>query len=280
MVKGPPAERAFDPEGIPTKAAEGFARSRGVAVSDLMVREMEGGRYASLLVKEKGKPAVEVLPEALAGLVSGLRFDKSMRWNSSNVAFSRPIRWLLALYGNQAVPFTYAGLTSGKVQEDCGFTTLSSSNWPTQNSYWKVLTGQGIRVDPLERRTATQEQVQELLEGVGAAATLPEDLLDEVTNLVEAPTAFLGRFDHSHLSLPAEVLISVMKKHQRYFPVVKPDGSLLNAFVGVRNGDDRGVEQVKDGNEQVILARFADANFFIREDSSNPWLTSFHTWKA
>jgi len=266
LVKGPPAARAFDAMGLPTKAAEGFAKSRGLEVSQLQIREIDGGSYAAAEIHEAGRPAATVLAEALPGLIAGLRFDKTMRWNASQVAFSRPIRWLLALLGESVVPFQYAGLSAGRVTRGLRFHDPEEFRIDSTAAYLPVLAAQKILLDPAERRAAVAAQVRQILAGVGALDRLDDGLLDEVTALVEAPTALLGSFDAAHLKLPAEVLISVMKKHQRYFPAYAAGGGLLPYFVAVRNGDDQHLDVVADGNEQVIRARFADATFFVAED--------------
>ena len=281
VVKGPPAERAFNPDGTPTQAAEGFARSKGIAVSDLQVREMDGGRYVVAVVRQEGLPAHSVLAEALSDLIASLRFDKSMRWNSTNVAFSRPIRWLLALLGDQVVPFSYAGLGAGRSTRGLRFHAPAEISLKTTQDYFNALKAQDIILDVEERRTYIQNQIESLAAEVGGVIAPDSDLLAEVANLVEAPIALRGSFDPSHLELPREVLISVMKKHQRYFPVFeasestdetapdiqKPVQPLLPYFVAIRNGDDLGLNLVVEGNEHVIRARFADAAFFVRDDS-------------
>ncbi len=266
VVKGPPASRAYDAAGQPTKAAEGFARGRGLAVSDLQVREVDGGRYVVAEIQEPGRPAVAVLAEALPGLVAGLRFDKAMRWNASGVAFSRPVRWLLALFGEQIISFSYAGLASGRETRGLRFNDPEMVAIRQAGDYLAVMQQQGIILDPAARRQVIAEQVARLQREVGASENIDSALLDEVTQLVEAPTALRGSFDQEHLKLPPEVLISVMKKHQRYFPVHAADGRLMPYFIAVRNGSDQYLDVVTDGNEQVIRARFADAAFFISED--------------
>ncbi|GAP09735.1 glycyl-tRNA synthetase, tetrameric type, beta subunit [Bellilinea caldifistulae] len=281
VVKGPPAQRAFDQNGNPTPAAIGFARSRGLDVSQLQVAEMDGGQYAIARVFEAGKPAVEVLAPALPPLIDSLSFTKSMRWNQSGVSFSRPIRWLLALLDDQVIPFQYAGLTSGNQTRGLRFRQPETTEITGVSAYLEFLASQGILLDPQERRASIRRQAEQLIaECGGDPAHLDENLLDEVTGLVEAPAALRGSFDEAHLQLPAEVLISVMKKYQRYFPVYKTDGSLLPYFIVIRNGDERFKEVVVDGNEQVIRARFADAAFFIQEDLKQPleaFLPRLHT---
>ena len=281
VIKGPPAERAFGPDGAPTKAAEGFARSKGVELADLEVRELDGGRYVTATVRQAGRATPEVLAEALPGLVAGLKFDKSMRWNNSNVFFSRPVRWLLALYGagdaNEVVPFEFAGLTAGDMTRGLRFLEPHQRGIRSPKEYFEFLRSQGILLDGVERRERIQEQISRLAEQVGG--TIPEDaaLLAEVMDLVEAPTALLGSFDPAYLKLPREVLISVMKKHQRYFPIVlggksehASEQTLMPYFIAVRNGDAEWLELVTDGNEHVIRARFADADFFVRDDLKRP----------
>ena len=266
VVKGPPASRAFDATGQATKAAEGFAASKGVALADLEVKEIDGGQYVVAMVKERSRPAGEVLSEALPGLIAAIRFDKVMRWNATNVAFSRPIRWLLALHGEELIPFEYADLISRCFTRGLRFRQPQEIEVHSLDAYQKALADQGILLDPARRKEIVSEQVLALMQKVGGSDHLDENLVDEVANLVEAPVAFCGDFDPQHLKLPAEVLVSVMKKHQRYFPVQDKNGKLLPYFIGVRNGDEEGLDVVTDGNEQVIRARFADAAFFIDED--------------
>ena len=268
VVKGPPAARAFDALGQPTKAAEGFARSKGVAVTDLRVQEMDGGSYVVAIVHETGRPAPAVLAEALPGLIASVRFDKPMRWNRSNVYFSRPIRWLLALYGDQVVTFEYAGLVSGNMTRGLRFHEPEQIQIHHPDEYFHALEAQNIILDVKERQNTIHTQIEKLALQVKGRIVPDEALLAEVANLVETPTAFIGSFDASYLQLPREVLISVMRKHQRYFAVNSntKEGELLPYFIGVRNGDEQDLNLVIEGNELVIRARFADADFFIKDD--------------
>ena len=266
VVKGPPAGRAFDSLGVPTPAAVGFAKSRGVDVKDLEVREIDGGKYVAAVVHEAGRPAANVLAEVLPAVIAGIKFEKTMRWNASNVAFSRPIRWLLALHGENAISFQYAGYTSGRSTRGLRFHLPEEIELASSREYFARLAEQGIVLDSQERRKTIADQVRRLMLEVGGADIVDEGLLDEVNTLVEAPTALRGKFDESHLRLPSAVLVSVMKKHQRYFPVQTKEGKLLPYFIAVRNGDARHLEVVADGNEQVIGARYSDAAFFIDTD--------------
>ncbi|MBN2147522.1 MAG: glycine--tRNA ligase subunit beta [Anaerolineales bacterium] len=274
VVKGPPAARAYDALGQPTPAAEGFARSKGLSVGDLQVREIDGGQYVTAVVRQAGRPAAQVLGEALPGLIAALRFDKSMRWNSTNVAFSRPLRWLLALVGEQVVPFGYAGLQSSNRTRGLRFTQAEEIVVPAAGEYFRCMAEQGILLDQQERRQSILAQVRSLAAEVGGYALEDPALLAEVANLVEAPAALRGAFDPQHLALPRDVLITVMKKHQRYIPVFKSaeQTELLPYFITVANkplvkpGVCEGTELITEGNEHVVRARFADADFFVRDD--------------
>ena len=270
VVKGPPASRAYDPDGNPTKAAIGFARSKGIQVDELETQEMDGGSYIVANVHEIGKSTIQILSETLPGLIASFRFDKTMRWNASNIAFSRPIRWLLALFGSQLVPFEYAGIGSDRITRLLRFSSPAQLTVETPSHYLKAIAEQGIVLDPEERIKTISAQVRELSREVSGQEHVDESLLKEVNNLVESPTALLGEYEQSHLELPKEVLISVMKKHQRYFPVQDEAGALLPYFITIRNGASEHLEIVKDGNEQVVRARFVDAAYFIREDITKP----------
>ena len=274
VVKGPPADRAFDSLGQPTKAAEGFARGKGLTVDDLQISEIDGGRYVTAVVFSAGRPAPEVLSQALPGLIGALRFDKSMRWNASNVPFSRPVRWLLALYGDQVLPFTFAGIASGNTTRGLRFDPAETLQVADADSYFTRMAEKGILLEKQERQGHILAQVQALAAEAGGQVQPDAGLLSEVANLVEAPTALLGAFDPAFLNLPREVLISVMKKHQRYFPVfdrADPE-RLLPVFITVANKPSSGAapfqggELIVEGNEHVIRARFADADFFVRDD--------------
>ncbi|MCS7281897.1 MAG: glycine--tRNA ligase subunit beta [Anaerolineae bacterium] len=274
IVKGPPVRAAFDAEGRPTPAAEGFARRQGVTLSDLQVRELDGGQYIVAVRRVEGRPAPEVLAELLPRLIAGLRFPMSMRWNETGVAFSRPIRWLVALLGDAIIPFEYAGLTSGRTTRGSRPEGSPDLSLARADDYLDLMRAHAILADPDERRAVIAARAAELAASVGGRIPDDPDLLEEVTNLVEQPTPFLGRFEEAYLRLPREVLVAVMKKHQRYFPVLGDDGRLLPYFIAVRNGGEEHLEIVRQGNEEVLRARFADADYFYREDTARP-LESF-----
>jgi glycyl-tRNA synthetase len=288
LVKGPPADKAFDPSGVALPAAIGFAKKNGVGTKDLVIREENGGKYVFAVVKSKGRPAPEVLAEALPGLVGGINFNKSMRWNESGVAFSRPIRWFVALLGESVIPFEYAGVASGNVTRGLRPYDSPEIDISSADKYFDLIRGAGIMIDSEDRKALIVEQVQKAAASVKGEALIDPALLDEVTNLVEKPTAVLGSFNEEYLTLPREVLVAVMKKHQRYFPVenVRRDDvlsanrpgdtshpaprTLLPFFIAIRNGDSEHLDIVRQGNEHVLNARFADANFFVREDLKQP----------
>lgn len=271
LVKGPPADKALDKDGKPTQAGLGFANKNNIDPASLEVREEGNNKYVFALVKQKGRPTPEVLAEALPKLVENIKFEKSMRWNDSGVSFSRPIRWYVALLGDMVIPFEYAGVVSGNVTRGLRPYDSPEMTVPSAEKYFDVIREAGIVLDKEERKAAIVEQVNQAAALIGGQAIIEDGLLNEVTNLIEMPTAVMGGFNSEFLSLPRDVLISVMKKHQRYFPVERQTSNvtgstLLPHFIAIRNGDDIGVDTVREGNEHVLGARFADANFFVRED--------------
>ncbi len=271
LVKGPPADKAFDKDGKPTQAALGFAKKNNLDPATLEAREIDGGKYVAAVVKQKGRPTPEVLVDALPKLVESIKFDKSMRWNESGVAFSRPIRWYVALLGDMVIPFEYADIVSGNISRGLRPYGSPDITIPSADKYFDVIREAGILLDKEERKASIVEQVNQAASLIGGQAIIEEGLLNEVTNLIEMPTAVMGGFNEEFLSLPRDVLISVMKKHQRYFPVQPATlnverSTLLPHFIAIRNGDDLHIDTVREGNEHVLGARFADANFFVRED--------------
>lgn len=273
--RGPALDRAFDSDGKPTKAAEGFARGQGLEVTALEVRET----YVYAVKRVAGQPTAAVLPQLCTELLNSLRWGKTMRWNSTNVGYPRPLRWLVALFGEQVVPFTWAGISSGQQSRGPrfadaaaqlpagGFTSFAIAN---ADSYFTAVAQQGVIVDRNERRQRIADLVQQTAATVGGSTPDDPGLLDEVTDLVEAPQALLGTFEEKYLELPTPVLIGVMKKHQRYFPVVR-DGQMLAHFITIANAQTLAHPQVViAGNEGVIRARYADAAYFYRHDTARP----------
>lgn len=281
-VKGPPAERAFDASGAATPAAVGFARKNGVPVEALEIRQEGAGRYVYAVVRKVGRPAAEVLAEALPGLVAGIKFGKTMRWNSTNSAFSRPLRWFVSLLGDAVLPFEYAGLHAGRITHGPRAAGSPELEVASADAYLPLLAEHRVIVDRDARRAEVARQVAALAAEVGGAVPDDPALLDEVTDLVEQPTALRGSFAEEHLRLPKDVLVTVMKKHQRYFPVIRggaeagADGGEANAaaplmpyFIAVRNGPAEYLDVVRAGNEGVLRARYADAGYFFKADTSH-----------
>jgi glycyl-tRNA synthetase len=268
IVKGPPAERAFLPDGTATQAAVGFARKTGVPLDELQIRDEGVGRYVFAVVRKPSRPASEVLAEVLPWLVGQITFPKAMRWNATNVAFSRPIRWLVSLLGDVVVPFEYAGLAAGRVTRGPRAEGSPDLAVASVDDYQTLMVAHHIIVDRAARRQAVAAQVQALAAEVGGRVPDDPGLLDEVTDLVEQPTALRGNFAAEYLRLPKEVLITVMKKHQRYFSVVNAEGGLMPHFIAVRNGGAEHLDVVRAGNEGVLRARYADADYFFKADTS------------
>ena len=266
LMKGPPADRAFDADGNPTKAAIGFARGKGVDVADLQVVEDGSKRYVTAVVKEEGQPTAQVLAAELAHLIAGIKFTRSMRWNDTNITFSRPIRWLVALFGPDIIPFAYAGVHSTRTSRGLRPYDSPPIVISDASQYQAIMRNNKIVLDPAKRKAHIIDIAGKL--AAEKRGVIPDDaaLLDEVANLVERPTPMRGEFEERFLELPSEVLVAVMRKHQRYFPIYNKKGKLLPYFIAVRNGDERHLNHVVDGNEQVIKARFADAAFFYNND--------------
>ena len=261
-TRGPSVAIAFDAEGNPTKAGAGFARGQGVEPSELIQRD--GYVYAA--VHEKGAETAQLLTEMLPELIRAIPLPNSMRWGDLDFRFIRPIRWLVALYGTDVVPFTLANVTSGNTSR--GHRTLAPQDFVIASpaDYEAACEKAYIIVDPERRRAMICEQIVAVAQECGGTAEITPDLLVEVLYLVEYPTALSGAFEEKYLALPAETVITPMRDHQRYFPVKAADGSLLPVFITVRNGGKEHLDVVAHGNERVLRARLADAQFFFDED--------------
>ena len=261
-TRGPSVAIAFDADGNPTKAGAGFARGQGVDPSALIQRD--GYVYAS--VHESGAATAELLTSLLPDLVRAIPLPNSMRWGDLDFRFIRPIRWFVALYGTEIVPFTLAGVTSGNHSR--GHRTLAPADFVIRSAadYEAACEKAYIIVDPERRRAMICEQITETAKACGGTAEITPDLLEEVLYLVEYPTALSGSFEEKYLALPSEAVITPMRDHQRYFPVKAADDSLLPAFITVRNGGKAHLDVVAHGNERVLRARLADAQFFFDED--------------
>ncbi|RCW45376.1 MULTISPECIES: glycine--tRNA ligase subunit beta [unclassified Halanaerobium] len=259
-VRGPAANIAFDDKGFPTKAGEGFARGQGVSVEDL--KEKDGYLYAEKT--EKGKETADILPSLLTEIVNKVPLPKAMRWANYDIEFIRPIKWLLVLFGTQNIDLKIADVKSGNFSMGHRFLSDGRVKIIDVNNYFSKLKDAYIIVNHRKRKELILNQIDEL--NISGRTVIKDKLLEEVVDLVEFPTAFKGEFSKSFLKLPQEVLITVMEKHQRYFPVKDNNGKLLNQFVGVRDGGKDYLKEVISGNEMVLRGRLADAEFFFAED--------------
>ncbi|AYA77062.1 glycine--tRNA ligase subunit beta [Bacillus sp. Y1] len=263
-AKGPAKKIAVDHEGNWSKAAVGFTRGQGMSVEDIYFKEINGVEYAHVRKFTKGQATKEILPE-IEHIITGLTFPKNMRWANETLKYIRPIKWLLAIYGTEIIPFTITNVSTSNRTNGHRFLG-KEVEIGTPEEYVTKLLGEFVIANAEERKDAILSQISKLEEEQGWTIPVDEELLEEVTNLVEYPTALFGRFEEEFLELPEEVLITSMKEHQRYFPVKKKDGTLLPFFVTVRNGDHMHLETVAKGNEKVLRARLSDAAFFYRED--------------
>lgn len=266
-VRGPAARVAFDVAGAPTQAALGFARAQGVTVDSLQVREMDGGRYVVAEVRVQGGPAVRVLRAVLPALIAAISFPKTMRWAVHGVRFGRPIRRIVALLGRRVVPFSYAGIRSGRRTAGHRFLGTGTPSLPDAGAYEAVMDRQGVVLDPDERRRRIAEGVTSLASGAGGRPILDEGLLEELVWSIEHPTPLAGSFDPAYTDvLPPEVVVVTLQHHQKYFAVADGAGTLVPAFVAVRDGGVEHLDSVRTGHEWVVRARLADAQFFLEED--------------
>lgn len=266
-VRGPALQIAKNSDGEWTKAAIGFARGQKKTVDDLIEKEVKGKRYVFVKKSMEGQPAKDILP-GLKAIIESISFGKNMRWGSETLRFARPIRWLVALYGGEVIPFEIAGVKTGNITYGHRFMG-SETVIANELDYQGALKNNFVIVDPKEREEMILKGIKEIEKNKNCRIIVKKDLLDEVRNLVEFPTVFMGSFEERFLQLPDEVLIISMKEHQRYFPVTDYEGKLLPFFIGVRNGDAYALENVIRGNEKVLRARLADAEFFYEEDQKN-----------
>ncbi len=278
-VKGPAVAAAFDADGNPTKAAEGFARSRGFAVADLVRESTDGGEYVFALVEEAGKPSEEILPGLLATLIGDLDWAKSMRWGSGATRFIRPVRWLVALFGSIVVPVRFAGVEAGRTTVGHRFLG-GTPEIPYAGAYLETLCQARVLADTEERAELIRSELDTAASALGARPVVPEKTFAEVVNLVEYPTVGVGRFDDAFLAVPREIVEEAMESHQRYFPLEGEDGSLLPQFLVVHNGDPARTDAIIAGHERVIRARLSDAAFFYNEDLARPLESYVHDLDA
>lgn len=267
VVRGPRKSAAYDADGNVTKAAAGFARGQGVGTDELHDLDVDGVEYVAVTKPDPGRGAAEVLSGVLGEIVSGLRSDKNMRWNDAKLSFTRPVRWLVALLGDQVVPVSVSTLASGRTTRVHRNAAPPQVEIAAAEGYLDLLRIHGIEADPAKRREQIVEAAQRLATEAGGTIDLEGEtaLIDQIVNLVEEPTAILGGFSADYLTLPGEILTTVMRKHQRYLPVRDGDGKLLPHFVAIANGSVKD-DVVREGNEAVLRARYEDAAFFWRAD--------------
>jgi glycyl-tRNA synthetase beta chain len=272
-LKGPPLKVAYDAEGRPTRAAEGFARKNGVALEACFPLRDERGEFLAARKVTEGRPASEILADRLPQVIRSLSLPKVMRWGTGDLEYARPLHWLVALHGTEILPLRLDGLEAGRSTR--GHRTLADDRaveLPAADHYREVLREQGVIVDPAERRRRIEEGIAIALEDLPEPARWlrDEDLLTENVHLCEHPTPFAGGYDREFFALPPEVIVTALKAHQRYFAVSRPEGGLLPYFLAVRDGGQRSLAQVRRGNERVLRARLSDALFYWRFDQQQP----------
>ncbi|MCA1031786.1 glycine--tRNA ligase subunit beta [Bacillus timonensis] len=263
-AKGPAKKIALDNDNNWTKAAIGFTKGQNASVDDIYFKEINGVEYAHITKNIKGQETINELPE-IEKLIKNMSFPKNMKWGTEELKFVRPIKWVLALYGNEVFPLTISNVTSSNTTRGHRFLG-TEIEIPSPREYEQKLLSQYVIADSLERKEAIVQQIKTIEQENNWVIPIDQSLLDEVNNLVEYPTALYGNFEEDFLQLPEEVLITSMKEHQRYFPVKNKEGKLLPSFVTIRNGDHKHIGNVAKGNEKVLRARLSDANFFYQED--------------
>jgi glycyl-tRNA synthetase beta chain len=268
-IQGPPARIAFDAEGKPTKAAESFAQKSGVALEALRRVSTPKGDYVAARRLEPGRPAIDLLPAALAAVCGKIPFKKSMRWGEGETPFGRPVRWLVALFGETTLPFEFAGITSGAVSAGHRFLGAREVAIAGARDYVAALRGEHVLVDGEERSRVMMERLRAAAQALGGTLIEDEFLVGENLSLVEEPQIVAGGFERRFLELPEHVILDVAKGHQRYFGVRAPDGSLMPAYLAVVN-TARAPDKVRRGNDRVMRARLSDARFFWDEDAKHP----------
>ena len=272
-VKGPAKKIAVDADGNFTKPALGFMKSKGLDPENVYFKQLGNAEYLFGTIKQEGKHTSEVLKTIVPEAIKNVTFPKAMRWGGKNMRFARPIRWMVALLNNEVLDIDLEGIKSSNITRGHRFLGEKEFEVNSVEEYFEKLDKNFVVLDQHKRKEMIREQAVEVAKSLGGEVELDEDLLEEITFLVEYPTAFYGEFDEEYVKLPKEVVTTPMKEHQRYFPVSK-DGKLLPNFIAVRNGDSNRIDLVKAGNEKVLRARLADALFFYHEDTKKP-LESF-----
>lgn len=269
--KGPSVAIAFDDQGNPTKAAEGFARGKGLSAADLELRELvDGVEYVFAVTTTEARPVADLLPSVLEALIESISWPKSMKWNVRSELFSRPVRWLVALLDEEIIPVSYAGLEAGNLTYGHRFLAPGTHKVPTASSLIGVLADAFVVPSQEERESLIRKGIAAIEKQTDTVVQLPEKTLREVINLTEYPTPIMGKFDAEFLKVPEEIIVDAMLVHQRYFPLYDHNGKLVNMFVAVSNGDPACSDIIVDGNERVVRPRLSDAKFFYEEDLKHP----------
>ena len=272
-VKGPAKKIAVDEEGNFTKPALGFMKSKGLDPENVYFKQVGNAEYLFGTIKQSGKETAEILKNIIPTAIKNVTFPKAMRWGGKNMRFARPIRWMVALLNDNVLDVNLEGIKASNVTKGHRFLGEREFEVNSVEDYFEKLEKNYIILDQHKRKAMIKEQAIEVANSLGGEVELDDDLLEEITFLVEYPTAFYGEVEEDYVKLPKEVVTTPMKEHQRYFPVSK-DGKLLPYFIAVRNGDSHRIDIVKAGNEKVLKARLADALFFYKEDTKKP-LESF-----
>ncbi|HMK36703.1 MAG TPA: glycine--tRNA ligase subunit beta [Desulfomonilaceae bacterium] len=277
---GPSRTAAFDEEGRPTKAAVGFARSQGVDVTDLIVIDTPKGEQVAVRKTEAGRPTAEVLSDVIPGLLEKIAFPKTMRWMDQEVRFGRPIHWIVAIFQGDVVPFSFGNISTGNLSR--GHRFVNPGEFPATDfqALKSALESRGVIIEPERRRKEIETRVAELATSAGYTVFDDPALLDEVTYLVESPYPVMGRFSRDFLELPASILITCMKKHQRYFSVQGDDGRITNRFIAVNNTPVHDTDVSVKGHQRVLKARLEDARFYFREDRKMPLFSRLEALKG
>jgi glycyl-tRNA synthetase beta chain len=269
-ITGPPKAAAFDDKGKPTKAALGFAKKHGVSVEDLGLIETPKGDYLFVKRSIPGRPTAEVLSEVFPRILADIPWPKSMRWGSEGFPFVRPIHWIIALYNDSVVPFEVAGIKSGNTTAGHRFMAPRMMQVASLDDYLAKLEKSFVLLDQKERAIKVEELVAKAAAGVSGVPIKDEELVSTVANMVEYPSAVCGSFDKAFLAIPSPVLITAMKKHQKYFALQDKQGRLMPNFVAVNNTIAKDEDLVRKGHEKVLRARLSDASFFFKEDRKKP----------
>ncbi len=278
--RGPALQAAFDDEGCPTKAAQGFAKSCGVEVEDLSKLETDKGAWLAYTIEEKGKATDELLPAIFQTTLDKLPIPKRMHWGDLDALFVRPVHWAIILFGEDTIQANILSVISSNKSRGHRFHAPQSITLSTPADYEQILEEQGqVIADFDKRQTIIQEQIIAAAKSIGGTAIIDPELLDEVTSMIEWPSVIVGEFEQHFLDVPSEALISAMKKHQKYFHMVDNNDQLMPYFITISNIQSSDPEQIKKGNERVIRPRLSDANFFWSQDKKNPLETQLDRLK-